>query len=264
MNRILKIVTASVMVIMVMSNLMSLKCYAKSEPVKGSRNMYIFTADLISDRINSYLIKKSFEIKILQQKLTGSMSNKALRALLKNEMSSDKNISDVYMGFENNAFIDGGGWNAPKDYNVTQRPWYTKAKASSKPLFIDPFIDISTGKYIVTVAAPVKGTNGKLKGVISEDFYIDEIADIAYSADIIYSCTYYLRDSKGTLISSSDKLIKGTNNYESESMKPITEKINSKGYDMEPFEYNGYIYIPRAIKSTGWMYILCVDKYNLN
>ncbi|WP_313562844.1 hypothetical protein [Ruminiclostridium cellobioparum] len=56
--------------------------------------------------------------------------------------TNSKNISDIYVGFEDGSFIDGSGWTPDKDYDPRTRAWYTGVKASPDGLhFSEPYLD---------------------------------------------------------------------------------------------------------------------------
>ena len=57
-----------------------------------------------------------------------------------------------------------------------QRPWYKDAKAKDKVFFTDAYVAASTGKLVVSVAAPVKA-DGQFIGATCVDIALDAITE---------------------------------------------------------------------------------------
>ena len=53
----------------------------------------------------------------------------------------DKDLTDMYVGYADGTFLDGGDWVPPADYNPTKRVWYQQAVAKNAVIFTDPYVD---------------------------------------------------------------------------------------------------------------------------
>ncbi|MEM7522873.1 MAG: ATP-binding protein [Pseudomonadota bacterium] len=62
-------------------------------------------------------------------------------------------------------------------YDPRVRPWYERAGAGSGSVWTDPYIFFTAKKPGITVASPVVGADGVLRGVIGVDIEISEISD---------------------------------------------------------------------------------------
>ncbi|MDR0324944.1 MAG: hypothetical protein LBI19_02465, partial [Oscillospiraceae bacterium] len=81
---------------------------------------------------------------------------------------------DVY-----DAFFDGGGWDPSDDYLPRERPWYTAAIQSGGRVAIsEPYIDLDTGKPVVSFARRMSVDAGELLGVIAIDVPLEFIGDM--------------------------------------------------------------------------------------
>ncbi len=113
----------------------------------------------------------------------GKFDDKYLTDWLKAKMQSNPSFGDVYIGFNDQRFIDGSGWNPPADFNCTQRPWYLQTINNNALTFTLPYKDGVTGKMAVSVAKPVT-QNGVVIGVVAVDIYVDFLTDLVKNAKL--------------------------------------------------------------------------------
>ena len=62
-----------------------------------------------------------------------------------------------------------------------QRPWYNDAKNAGKTVFTEPYVDKNTGKLVVSVVSPFKGTSG-FYGTLCTDIALDIVSERAKAA----------------------------------------------------------------------------------
>ncbi|MBR5579524.1 MAG: HAMP domain-containing protein [Lachnospiraceae bacterium] len=75
---------------------------------------------------------------------------------------------DASMVAISDGFISEEGW------DITSRPWY-QCVALNKTILTDPYKDVSTGKLVITIAAPVFDSMGKVLGVSGIDITVETI-----------------------------------------------------------------------------------------
>jgi methyl-accepting chemotaxis protein len=91
----------------------------------------------------------------------------------------------LYMTFADKDYYDGTGWVPPADYVPTERPWYRAAMAANRLVFTDPYIDAQTGNPVVTIARPLKGSDGTPPGVIAADVTVKDMSDFVSGRKIL-------------------------------------------------------------------------------
>ena len=123
--------------------------------------------------------------------------------LIKN---SNGDFSDIYIGTTEGVMIDGGKFELPAGYDPRKRPWYTEGMNFDKFTFGSPYLDQTTQKIAVSVAAKVKKSDGSLFGVMSGDIILEKISQII--ENIKYGETgyaYIIDKTSGTIMAHSKK-----------------------------------------------------------
>jgi len=118
-----------------------------------------------------------------------------------NSLSKDLNILDLYVGLETTGKLGtGSDWVEPDTYDARKRPWYIKAVEENKPILTEPYVDANTGGLIITVAAPVRSSSGKLLGVAGIDVSLQDLSKMITSYTILGKGYGFLIDQKGNFI----------------------------------------------------------------
>jgi len=116
-------------------------------------------------------------------------------------LSEDLNILDLYVGLETTGKLGtGSDWVEPDTYDARKRPWYIKAVEEGRPILTDPYVDANTGGLIITVAAPVKSSTGKLLGVAGIDVSLVDLSKMITSYTVMGKGYGFLVDKKGNFI----------------------------------------------------------------
>lgn len=117
----------------------------------------------------------------------------------------DENFTGIY-GYINGEYLDGIGWVPPKDYEPTQRVWYTEAKkAGGKVAIVPPYLDAQTGNIMFSVSQLL--SDGE--SVVSVDVALNEVQTITEHMtfnDIGYG---FVMDGTGLIIAHVDDTEKG-------------------------------------------------------
>lgn len=94
-------------------------------------------------------------------------------------------------GIKNNQVMESQGWLSDTDYDVYTRPWYQALQQSQgKPIVTAAYSDASSGKAVVTLAAPYNDASGKMIGIVGVDVLLDELTQ--YFASISIGKTGYV------------------------------------------------------------------------
>ncbi|MCR5288559.1 MAG: hypothetical protein K6E51_01050 [Treponema sp.] len=112
-------------------------------------------------------------------------------------------------------FINNIGWQAPKDFEPSERSWFTEAANNpDKTTFSTPYVDANTNSLCVTISQAVYDTHKTLKGVIGSDILLDnliaEIKEVQISKhaklNIITSNGFFLTNDDQTKVMSANWL----------------------------------------------------------
>ncbi|MBP2032518.1 methyl-accepting chemotaxis protein [Clostridium algifaecis] len=190
-------------------------------------------------------------------------NNKSL-TYFKQELSSNTNISDLYMGLPDNTILDGSGWTPPSGYETTKRDWYKNAVEKNSLVYV-PYYDLVTKKMVVSISMPIY-KNGKFIGVISEDIKMNSITD-AIEKEKPSSDSYgYLVDDKGNVLVHPNKSLKplgdklkNLNNFMGGKYKSITS-INNNLISLNDYDEKDKYFFPCKVKLTNWIVGFSVSK----
>ena len=165
----------------------------------------------------------------------------------------------VFMGRADKTFVSTAKTNLPPDFNPVERPWYKQATALGKPIVTTPYIDITSGKYVVAFAAPAEGING-IKQVVGGNV---SMATVLANVDAIHptpGSLGILFAGNGNIIAFSDAKMIG---------KPIAtlipdlsiEALTSATQPL-PVKINGAIKLLKVtpIKGTDWHVVVALDE----
>jgi methyl-accepting chemotaxis protein len=175
-------------------------------------------------------------------------------------------FTNVYVGLANKTahFADATG--VPKDFDPTGRPWYREAAEAGRPVVLRPYLDMGTGKLVVSFAAPIL-RNGNLVGVVSGDIAMDSVVSNVTSVRPTPNSFGLLVDRAGTIVAYADQRL---------TQKPMTEifpdlrpadiAVSAANADSAPMEVQGgplketKLLRARAVPGTDWFVIVALDK----
>jgi methyl-accepting chemotaxis protein len=113
-------------------------------------------------------------------------------------------FTNVYVGLANRTahFADASG--VPKNFDPTGRPWYRQAAEAARPVVLRPYLDMGTGKLVVSFAAPIL-RNGSLVGVVSGDIAMDSVVSNVTSVRPTPGSFALLLDHTGAIVAFADQ-----------------------------------------------------------
>jgi len=170
---------------------------------------------------------------------------------------TDNEIADVYLGTIDGKMLDGSGWIPPDDYDPRNRPWYKAAMAENKLIFTDPYVDMSTKKFALSIAMPLKDTSGKIMGVLSEDILLDTLTENVKKMNMNGRGYALLIDKKGTILVHPDNDLILKNVMEADKLKEleaIFKEMLAKEKGFVSYEHQGAkkMMFYDKVPSTGW------------
>ena len=209
-------------------------------------NKMIISSQNYSNLVNSWLDKETALFKQIVQTMQDNDivdDNAKLLDYFKEKLTSNSNISDVYMGLPKGNILDGGGWVPPDNYDCTKRSWYKNTIEQNKISYI-PYFDMYTKKIVVSITIPIE-EDGQLIGVMAEDLRMDVIINLIEKATPVKNSYGYLLNEENNVLVHPYK-----------ELKPSGETL--KNLDT----FNGGKYIQIANKSNNLLSLKDYDGVN--
>ena len=180
----------------------------------------------------------------------------------------------IYLGCPDNFSCFSDGWVPDSDYIIYERQWYIDAAASDSAIITEPYVDVSTGKMVITVAKAIK-ENGTLVGVIAADMFLDEIQDIASQFSYTDSGYPVLTTGSGNVIIHKNQQFiptvdadenEITTSYAETFTDKAGEALNDSGattYTMTDYDGVKKYVVAMPIQSAGWTLSFVMDNAEL-
>ncbi len=130
-------------------------------------------------------------------------SKKTVLKLYEDFQNSCEYLLTIYSGYTTGDLIVND-FEPPADFNVTTRSWYTATINSPELCYGVPYIDVITGKTVMSISCPID-KNGKRIGVMSADFEIQKICDVLASSRKYNTINHFIVDNK------TDEILMATN-----------------------------------------------------
>ncbi|SDY51341.1 cache domain-containing protein [Tindallia californiensis] len=124
--------------------------------------------------------------------------------LLKQQMKRQEAFFSLYFGTPENQMINASGWIPPEGFDLRTRSWYQEAVEQEGRIQTNVFLNASEDHYIMTIAKPVYGRDGELKGVVAGDITIEEMIAYIHQQRISDHGYAFLLDGDGTILAHSE------------------------------------------------------------
>ncbi|MBL0713786.1 MAG: PAS domain S-box protein, partial [Desulfosarcina sp.] len=126
-------------------------------------------------------------------------------------------------------------------YDPRQRPWYRKALKEKRIVWTDPYIFFTSRKPGITIAGPIYGANGELKGIVGVDIEIDELSTFISKLRIGKTGRAYMLNRNGDLIAFPD-------------LSKITQRGKDGSYRLAKIEELGDVVSRKAFTAMNWQF----------
>ncbi len=175
--------------------------------------------------------------------------------------SNKNNLSDIYIGMEDGRMIDGSGWVPEAGYDVKVRPWYTEGKAANALNFSNPYLDMISGEYAVSIGYPLHDSAGKVAGVVAGDMKLSTLTEMINNIKIDGGFAF-MADKTGVVLAHPDK---------DDVNKPLSEIADYSGISAQllkndsgslEYTYKGepQLLYYQKVEGTGWVVASSVSK----
>ena len=223
----------------------------------ASREM-IQMAEVNAANINTALQAKSRQLETVTR-LWGTENASYDKMMLGAQEFATK-TSDFFVGFPDQPFIDGAGFDIPSDFDATSRGWYKEAAESTK-VCQSAVYKAANGTPVVSFSSAIR-SGGNLVGVAGCDLNLDMAREMLSKAKIYETGKAFLISKEGNFIYhdkySLDNSISSVDDPDLKALastflsgKPVfTSSPNSSD--------NFYASVP--VGDSGWVLVLCVPQ----
>lgn len=214
------------------------------------------------EKLDKWLVNHALIVTALSIFMQNSMDQSQITKQYLSVYEKYPDISDIYIGFENKQFISGIGWLPPKDYDPTVRPWYIAARAASGINFSQPYLDMTTGKYAISIGTQLQDKNGQFIGVLAEDVLVDTVIEQVVNLDLNGLGYGFLIDKEGLALYHPSTAYNNTNLLENPETHDIVAKmLAQKNGHMDYVLVNeDKMMVFQEVPSTGWIFGTVVYK----
>ena len=186
-----------------------------------------------------------------------------------NKLNHDKVMYDIYFTNPNNVMICASDYVSDGSVDfVHEREWYVEAVKTGKLFYSTPYMDSDSGLPVITISQAVY-TDGKLRGVLCEDVFVDTLVDVISNAKVEDNSYAFLVDSKGGMVVHPNEAYKfqdepfGVMDVANAPYGALMNKIAAG--DMTPVEIRDYdgavrLFNYAVIPSMNWYVGVATDK----
>ncbi|MEG1946049.1 MAG: methyl-accepting chemotaxis protein [Lachnospiraceae bacterium] len=133
-----------------------------------------------------------------------------LESLVKSAQTDTENILAVWVsGFKNSQAMQSDGFITEDGWDVTRRPWYI-VKETKEVFLTSPYEDASTGKLIITAAAPIiDEKTGEAIGASGIDITLEQLNKIMSKYTLGKKGSFLLADADSQIIYNKEESLQG-------------------------------------------------------
>lgn len=236
--------------------------YARNEVKKNIEAEMYSVVSAHSKQLDGWLMTKAQTVVTTGGIISKALGDADVPVAFVQSYKDDPTLLDLYMGFEDGKFVEGAQSELPPGYDPRKRGWYQKAKESGKLIFTDAYIDAITKKYVITAAAPVKGTAGVLRGVVGIDIALDFMSEQIKAVNLDGKGQGFIFDHNGVVLAHPDSQIVSKNLNDNPDLKIIAKESFDKESGTITYNLDGIskIMIFKKMASTGWTLAISLDE----
>ncbi len=178
------------------------------------------------------------------------------------QIDSDTVLSVFIADIDSAQFMMSDGYITGPNYDIASRPWY-EAVTSNKTFITLPYIDINTGKTVVTIAAPITETNtDNVIGVSAIDMSLDSIVKIMNNYIVGDTGFLVCLGPAGTILYHPNSAYVNQNFSETNFSSDMKSAVSNAAFGDYTFsidntEYYGSL---TEIGDTGFMVLTCMPE----
>ena len=182
-------------------------------------------------------------VRAMENALTALSKNKKLWQLFNDTEERDKARHDwelvqdifpkrawIYYGDSNNRIFVVPEWNPPSDYDLTQRPWYTSARAAGSLTWVKPYGEYITEEMVFTASIPITNNKGDFTGVLAIDTFLQEFVEGMRTQALEETSELFIVTEDGTALSLAPEEREDVRSPETYNWKNLFHKHGNSAY----------------------------------
>lgn len=160
-----------------------------------------------------------------------------------------------------NVLIMSDGYVSGSDYDVTTREYYA-CVTDGKAMLTEPYVDINTGRLVISVAAPVYDSTGTAIGVSGMDIATDAITTLMEAYKIGEAGYTMLIDNSGSFVYHPSESYIDTMIQDSGVTENVISAIENESEGELRYSINGEVKYgyTAAVGTTGFMALSCIPS----
>ncbi|HDK7156104.1 TPA: methyl-accepting chemotaxis protein [Clostridium botulinum] len=230
--------------------------------MKETTNKVSMASQKYSEIIEGWLLTKTkfLNSMLLDVQYNNKYDKNYLENYFRLQAQANKDVINIYAGFNNKEFMSVDGVKPSADYDCTQRPWYKDTVNKDGVTYSSPYVDAITNKMVITIAEPIK-KDGKVIGVLAMDITLDYIKNSVEKATPVEKSYGFLLDKDNNFIVHPNKEfqpkdgqsynIKEVMNKELEELASLDSKSN-KALILKDFDNEKKVFTRTVIPSAKW------------
>jgi len=173
----------------------------------------------------------------------------------------------IYEAASDGTYLDGSGWVPDADYIPTERDWYIEGLEHNSFEFGAPYLDASTGSFIVSATTKLN-RNDKKNMVVAVDIPLIGITEMVAEIQVMGAQTGYaflVDGSTNTILAHRDESLNAVQISEASSdsfLAEVSKKTSLNEFAFEEIDYKGqpYFVALEPVEGTSWILISCVAE----
>lgn len=148
------------------------------------------------------------------------------------------------------------------DFNALEKSWYQNGIESENFILGDVYFDEDSQSYVVGASGALKDANGKVRGVVAADVYLDSISDIVQDIRLEKTGGIFLVDTRtDTIIGHRDKEITGKtlDEFQGDMYTYAAEQIHNGASGLSLYHDDTYVQVAE-VPGSDWEAVAYVSK----
>ncbi len=252
-----KFMTLAWLMAMAIVGVCAISYYFASDELQRSVDSELrMTAAKESAQLNGWLeTKRAFAVSTANEltSVNGNMSLLKSREIL-GTITSDKEILEMAIGLEDGYFYCYYAGDITGKLDPTGRLWYKNSREFDTALFTEPYIDVNTQAFIVSISAPIKA-NGRFIGANCLDLSLDVLAAQAQSMKYHGEGAGIITEANGNILATAQFGEPTKNFRDIDGLgKHFDEMVKSgDGYFEVTVDGEDMVFAYATVPATGWL-----------
>lgn len=173
----------------------------------------------------------------------------------------------MYEAAADGTYLDGSGWVPDADYIPTERDWYLEGLKNDSFEFGAPYLDASTGSFIVSATTRIHRTDKK-DLVAAVDIPLTGITQMVAQVQVMNAQSGYsflVDNSTNIILAHRDESLNGSEISASTSdsfLAEVSKYTKANKFQIYEIDQDGHAYFVaiEPVEGTSWVLVSCVAQ----